>query len=973
MLFCCPVLDIFLSIGGILLALEIVTYTGVASIGDFLRKSTNRGEGVSFLVPGSSDREWLKDILLANGTFGEEAFSIMRWDDLYRELCSVVNKTGLVQIDPPDHWLALHGLTGDLVDRWGDRLPPGVLQAGFVSTLGETVRELIREEISPEALKEGLFPDGEDHPEAPSWILAELYGRYSELLSERGLMDSAGISSEISGLLRAVPAASAWIRGRRWILVGFYSFTHSQLGMVRAMADAGADIAILSPVAGLTGEYGALAQLAGARSVDMRTDPPKLFSVEGSSVRHELETVVRGLALWEKGLGEMASLGDFPGWDRVGMAVQPGSLSLAVEVLNRYLIPFDRAEGRTVAETPLWDTARRSWDCLRDGWQPEATAELLCLPWMAPRADERRLVMSAPRGLKEWRRLLSGDGALSRSLEKAASFAAVVARGADCEGLLRALGNLAAGDPDWRTVLSSEVRELPGLDGVVMEIGLALQELDRKLNRIAELRFDLGEIGKRTLKGGDAMAFLSVWAESAVLWAGFSRRGTVALYGGTPPVLAHRDLWVISEATARIWPGSLAESPLLGEGQKERLHDMDLRGIRLDHTHLPLLSEKRAQREVLFRRMLVCGDGLVVVSRSTLDGAGRPLLESPFLGSAVEDGWVARVGGLKRSSGRILPSWEEAAVSPAEVHEPPPGITRARPDRRLPEEPMAVGKLLVTLSAIDEYVACPFLFRCARIWGLRAPARAGFDPALAGTALHEIWREAWRDYMEGRSASLIGLVSELWEPVLERTYRRLLTDRDLARRRERFRSELFSTAAFLESLESAGLKELRSESLTEWSLPSLEIGKVSFSGKADRVDILRDGRAFIWDYKSGNARYYRGSLQLAAYGVLLMKRGESLPLAVRGFGGYGFIGQRDLSVVGFADDDLRTSVGILSKGRTSLAEMTERAEAAMTSLASDMESGIFLPDYESRSCGKCPYGSICRRGELRNREDENDD
>ncbi len=957
------------------MSLHVVTYRSVASIEKELHRLAERGDlPVAFIVPGSDDREWLKDILVDRSTMGFEPFRIWRWDDLYREMCAAVGCSCLIQIDPPDHWLALSALTEQVVEREGERLPLGVKQPGFVHTLGVTVRELIREEVPPEALTERR--DGEDAHELdePVELLAHLYRGYVDLLAKRGLMDSAGISTEITALLRDYPQAAEWLCSRQIVLVGFYSFTHSQLAMVRAMVGCGAEVVLFSPEAGMEQEYGAPAQLEGAVVHRCTSRAPAAFSVVGGDSRYELETVVRNLVLWSEGMGPLVDLGIAPGWEQLGMVVQERSLGLAVEVLNRYSVPFHRAQGRSVAETALWGTVRRIWECYRDGWQPRPTAALLCLPWIVPEGDEHAFVVASPRGIKAWRRFLENEPETLSALEAMNSFAEGISRGGTARELLESLEQLVNRDLRWQETLSRQIADRPDLDMIVLEMGSAIRELERKLVRIVQLQVDLGEAGARKLQDSEAMAFLAAWAESAVVWPEPKRCGVMTLYGGTPPVLAHHPVWVFCEVTAHAWPGSIVESPLLGDQEKERLHEADLRGSRLDHTHLPLLSERRSQREVLFRRLVTCGDETVIVSRPSVDGSGRPLAESSFLPRALQDGWIVDKGAQNRPAGQVLPRWSEPAVSPAEIHEPPAGLSRYRPGRVFPEGAFRSAVQSIRLSSLDDFGACPFRFLCAHIWRLREPDTPGYNSLLAGTAIHRLWEELWTDYVADPHGGLSRRVSKLWEPVFERCYRSLLKSPDLARRRDALLENVIETVRFVESLEDAGLRERRVASFCEMPLPDLVIDGVRCTGAADRVDLLDDGSLLLWDYKLGSATGYRRAMQLAAYGVSLERGRDELSFSFSRVGGYVFVGHRDQTVVGAALGDLKPLMGLSPGSRVDLVERMTKAHEMMTAAAQAINTGMFLPKYDNHQvCLGCPYTGLCRKSELHGHLEEDDE
>lgn len=956
---------------------KTISYRKIADVEVKVREIAAETEkSIAFIVPGSADREWLKDILLKDFAFGSELFRIWRWDELYREiLLSQDDVSGLVQIDPPDHWLILHHLVSSLI-KTEEGLLPGVRQSGFVDILGRTVRELIREDLGPASIRASLFPDGEGDKNDPGWVLCDLYEKYQSSLDEGKLMDSAAISAQTENLLSLAESGFEWLRRWHIVFVGFYSFTHSQLRLVRSMVDMGVATSLFTPLAGLAGEYSALSQLQGGSVESIASGPLNMVRMTGGTVRQEIEVLARYLILWSRGEDFLCGHGNFPGWENIGAGISSQAMSLVTEVFSRYRIPFNYMEGRNVSETSLWEAMRRIWDCYRDGWQPEPVAELLSLPWFDGDVDERDLLKAAPRGLKSWRGYLAsreGRVKTAEALERCVAFAELIARGGAAEGLLRGVISLVTAEPDWRIVLSRMVDNRPDLDVMVLETGSALQEVDRKIKRIEEVERDIGEAGQKVLKGGDALTFLSVWAESATIWPGASRDGCLSLYVGTPPVLTRHKVWVMTDCTARSWPGKLAESPLLEDARKEKLHELDLKGDHLDRTHLPLLSEKRRQREVLFRRLLACGDELVIMTSSTMDGAGKVLPESPFIEKALEDGWIVEVDRIDRTPGQLLPNWFEPVIEPVEVHEPPQGVVSKRSERILSDKPVHDGSSpTVRLSSIDEFASCPYRFKCSQILRLSPPDQPGFNPRLSGTACHEVWRAAWQGYMDG-SGSLTEMVKANWEPVLEECYRDLLKDRDLARRRDLVYDNMVQTALYLQGLDDGGLRNNRERSYLELSLPPLTIGGVSFSGIADRVDLMKDGSVIVWDYKSSLSSNYRNSLQLACYAILMNSGLDDMAFDMTYTAGYGFIGQSDRAIAGVAVDILRPLMGLSTRSRTSLDDRIDKADFLLNQVSKAFSEGRFDPNYDGPACRGCPYSGLCRISELHYREEDEDD
>ena len=155
--------------------LQLFTYRRVEDLGPALRGLPPK-RGRVFLVAASGDRELLARLL--EGT--PHDYQVRRWDEIYRSFAEALAvKNPRVQLDPPDHWLLLHALMKRLIDRGGE-LPPGARRRGFLTLLGTQIRELIREDISPDSVA-----DAYERGDALGAAFVGLYRDYLAALDER--------------------------------------------------------------------------------------------------------------------------------------------------------------------------------------------------------------------------------------------------------------------------------------------------------------------------------------------------------------------------------------------------------------------------------------------------------------------------------------------------------------------------------------------------------------------------------------------------------------------------------------------------------------------------------------------------------------------------------------------------------------------------------------------------------------------
>ncbi len=139
--------------------------------------------------------------------------------------------------------------------------------------------------------------------------------------------------------------------------------------------------------------------------------------------------------------------------------------------------------------------------------------------------------------------------------------------------------------------------------------------------------------------------------------------------------------------------------------------------------------------------------------------------------------------------------------------------------------------------------------------GLEPAAEELFRRDLAGNGFHRLWELAWKEHLSS-GGSLEELADRFFDAAYGDGYPGLLSDQRLFRHRADQREKNRRLGALQDAMERSGLGEARSEQRREFPLPELEIGGTVFRGRCDRMDILRDGSALLFDYKSGRSGKY---------------------------------------------------------------------------------------------------------------------
>ena len=963
--------------------MHIFTYRRISELSEELnRQAWTDRYGTSekiLVVPTRADMELLKEMLLEKGGIGIPFPHIWRWGDLFREIQNKVPSTPYHrrQIDPPDHWLIIQHILEDILnDKDFSCHLPGIKQKGFASRLGDSLRDLMREEIEPASLSAIMgcsCCNGEgkcEHGQEPEGILCKAYHLYFNYLKRYGLCDSAQIATLTRNIIDTTHEGSEWIKKRSFLLTGFLSFNHSQLKLVRALSQKAGKLVIFTPQTGVKKAYTVLSQFEGEKAVNISDNSPlEIIPIQGGDRRLEIETIARELVLWSNSTGELQDYSgtSFPGWEYISMTCPPDYIRQVEEVFGRYKLPFVLLEGLTVSRTPLWELATRVWESFQNDWPSSKTARLLQEPFFCgDYFPVEKFEAVNPSGEDEWCNFISSldDPLITVSFGAIMAFSKTLAQGGTAAQILKALMDLFT-DNGSEMKISSYVMKMQELDETCRRMNAAIRETEEKLVSINELVENIGPAGKDILKGSKAFEFLRRWAETSTIWNAPSRGDSIKVYPGTPPVLARNNLWIFAGVSTGNWPGNLRETDLLPDSRKEALHS----GLDLGEGHLPLVPELRRQKEYLFRRIIACGEDLCLLSWPETDTSGRPLSASPFLERSLEKRngfWASNTAGngklITRGLSRILPLDTEIHVEGIEIGEmeyyPSSMKGRILPLTRIEPE----GKAIVHLSSIDDWITCPFLYYCRHILRMEEKTRIGFDRMKSGIALHRIWDVTWRKYVD-EGGSLKYISRTFMEGSLKECYPELLSDPSLKRHLKKFEADLSRGGDIQDRMEEGSIRKKDSPPVLEGELPDLEIDGIIFRGRFDRMDILDGGSAVLIDYKSGNSSRFRNSMQLAAYCLLLRNASSTRNSPFAEISGYGYICHADGKITGSSGDAATAEYLGLSKKGISLDEKLEKAEYHLAEMARNIRRGEFIPDYDSESCRYCPYSGICRRQE----------
>jgi RecB family exonuclease len=968
------------------------------------------------MLPSLSSSDLLLDMLSGERGFFGERPDIWSWSEMYSRL--VPEKELRRQIDPPDHRLILKYVLDSNIEELDGRgayVPSGARRRGFIDILSLSIRELLLEGVAPDMILGAAGLDGADGPDEKRReggphrdLLYRLYTDYLLYLEENGLADNSQIPSLLSDSLgRGLPE---YLDGAVLCWIGFLSFTGSQLRLVKTLRRLGQDMEFFMPETGLEGFHDISSQLGD----DAKTLGPRggaMITLKARDAYAQYERIASEIAGASRGHGALRGLLSnliapdmlSESLEDIGVLVSRECVPFLVSALEKHGVPHQRRSETPVSETRSIELAKRAWETYRLGWPARHVTHLLCTVGAAEQGENKenksarnrsynkpgQMPCFPPSGLDAWREALAGDPPRLNLLERLSAFCRYIDEdgGHSPEGLLRALLELCG--EGWEARLGAEAGDDESVDPSVRALASSRLELEQKIRMLSEITPPLGEAGRVRFRGDEAMGFLRDWASHAATALPQPTRGAVSLYDSPPPVLLSHKIWIMADVDPVRYSGQSSEQPLLDEklrGGVNKFNDSgnpDERDVPgnselsggLGAVHLPTLREKREQKEAMFRRLMSLGERVTVVARSELDSQCREQGDSPFILSML----AGNSSGLSKSPEWIVAG--EISGEPETAGSRQPAASRGKfprsarsAARGVVGESTGKQKLRVSASAIDDFADCPFSYWCGHIAKFETPKdETGiFDRMLQGSLVHDIWLSVWNIYLaRGRSQTLHSLLMAEWgnaETALEGKYPGL-RDSAAAAVTADLRSVMAQAAVAQDEAEAraaaAGLERESTE--FEFRLPPYETENITFTGRADRIDVWKGTGAVILDYKLGSSDKYKNSLQLAYYAAMISDAG--LPVA-----GFGYIGHSDGKIRGAWSPDVEAVYKGQSRTRDEgLDAKIALALESMAEIDRVAASGEFMANYDSGRCPKCHWSVICRRSERGGFYDSPDD
>jgi ATP-dependent helicase/nuclease subunit B len=378
--------------------------------------------------------------------------------------------------------------------------------------------------------------------------------------------------------------------------------------------------------------------------------------------------------------------------------------------------------------------------------------------------------------------------------------------------------------------LADAVRQI-GAAAELLSAGRAWRGADGRM--AAELFAELGAVDgaeAMTIGADDAVPVLRDLLERQVVRPPYGGHPRLFIWGLLEARLQRADLLVLGGLNEGVWPAAPAPDPWLAPKIRANLG-------------LPGLEFRIGLSAHDFASAL--GAPQVLVTRARRD-ARAPTIASRF--------WLrlqAMTGGVTRESG--LARWTAALDDPGTCRPAGKPAPKPPPEAR-PKE--------IWVTAVDRLKADPFAFYAREILRLPSldPVDADHSAAWKGSAVHEVLQR-WLDEQDCDPDKLMALTEAL---LAGETIHPML--------RALWAPRLIEAIHWVEAQERDNRDDGRRPLAAECK-GSAEIAGVRLRGRADRIDLVREGALAIVDYKTGKAPAQSAvlegfSLQLGLLGLI---------------------------------------------------------------------------------------------------------
>jgi ATP-dependent helicase/nuclease subunit B len=495
--------------------------------------------------------------------------------------------------------------------------------------------------------------------------------------------------------------------------------------------------------------------------------------------------------------------------------------------LTRWGIAIDDSAGRKLSSTPPGTFLALLARAAADGFPPVALLSVLKHPLAtggesqaAFRRRVRRLEHRHLRGIRPGRGLAGIAARLTDESEKE-----IAEWFAKLRSILEPFaGAIATNDAALPDLVRAHVKAAEALAATKTDSGAATLWRGEAGESAANL---IGEI----IRDGDGIAladghqyaelFFDL-AEGRAVRPPYNRQKRLAILGPLEARLLDFDLVVLGGLNEGTWPREAATDPWLSRPMRAQL------GLEPPERRTGLAAHDFAT---------LAASRSVLLTRAVKD-AGAPTVASR---------WVLRVQQLAKGLGlqhelaarNELLAWARAI----DTREPAPRATRPAP-----APPVALRPRRLSVTEIETWLRDPYAIYARHVLRLRPldPLDPEPGPRERGIAIHRALEHFLRAYPDAlpddalarllvaseeafRAAGASPAALALWRPRFERAGRWFVSHQT-TRQREIVRS----------ITETSGTLELPGPA-----------GPFTLVGRADRIDLFRDGRAAIIDYKTG--------------------------------------------------------------------------------------------------------------------------
>jgi len=641
---------------------------------------------------------------------------------------------------------------------------------------------------------------------------------------------------------------------------------------------------------------------------------------------------------------------------------------LARQIFSSAGVPYQAFDALPLAAEPYAAALDLVFDAVDSNFARSALVALLRSPLFVFRADGRLVAPAAlarlDRKLSE-ARYLAEPAALSRfarewtspgDLQRAAQAAAEVAQ---------ELAALSADGPPSRhldTVIGflGAHERLPRRPSPVVERHLRVRSA--VLTSLARLRDAHRSFDDASRAFADTAAGVRRWIEQQTFAPRDGDTGVQVLDADSARFGEFDTIHLVG-LTQQEWPESASQSIFYPSAMLRDLHWPDDADVR---------TADRAR----FEDLLHAAARQVRVSTITLehDALVEP---SPFLDDLARGGLVIE-RAARGPDARIFaeeamlgdPQRPDALGEPASAWLALRQTRSAAGDSRFHGQADAAPSAKYRVSAIDQYLACPFVYFSTRVLRLAEEPEdeEALGPRAQGTLVHQVLQEffeAWQ--ASGGGAITLANLDDARAQFAAVAEARLATlpETDAALQRARLLGSPVAEG-FGDIVLSAEAERDRGvpvvERLMEFTLDGdTPIGSgdaartIRLAAKADRIDLLEDGTFRVYDYKLSRAPNLKHVAQLPAYAAAARQRLEGRHgRAWRAF---------EAAYVSFGRGGHYEP---LASDHEGLAAALAAGEARLVRAVDGIEKGAFPPaPAEEFRCTYCPFSGVCRKDYVR--------